>query len=180
MFLKLIFHPTQCSNFCFSSISSQTPVLADTSVLSSVLTKGARLNVPDKNILHALTLLQLQIDLVQTSKPRFSSREPLRKNRGVYSLLMFFHTSDNSGVKLTRGLDWFPEHQHFIELRYQFMAIRSTGHWQLGFFVAIIKIIKDTKSHRWNPGGQVVLYINMKTYGCEENLYISLNTAKWK
>lgn len=72
-FLELIFHPTQCSNFHFSSINSQTPVLADTNVLSSVLTKGARLNVLDKNVLHALTLLQLQTDLLQTSKSRFSS-----------------------------------------------------------------------------------------------------------
>lgn len=84
----------------------------------------------------------------------FSSREPLWKNRGVYSLLLFFPMSDNSEVKLTMDLDWFPEYWHFIELRYQFMAIRSPGHWQMGFFVAIIKIIKDTKSHRWNPGGQ--------------------------
>lgn len=73
--------------------------------LSSVLTNGAILNALDKNVLQAFTLLQLQTDLVQTSKPRFSSnaREPLRRSRisGAYSLLMFFHASNYSGLNIT-------------------------------------------------------------------------------
>lgn len=98
--------------------------------LSSVLMKGARLNALDKNVLHALSFLQLQTDLVQTSKPCFRSnaQEPLCRRRSPYSLLMFFRASDYSGLNLTTGLIDFLNNS--ISQTCQFMAFRSLWHWQ--------------------------------------------------
>lgn len=98
--------------------------------LSSVLTKGARLNALDKNVLHALSFLQLQTDLVQTSKPcsHSNAEEPLCRRRSPYSLLVFFCASDYSGLNLTRGLIDFLNNS--ISPSCQFVAIRRLWHWQ--------------------------------------------------